>query len=101
MEKNDEITTVHSQKKGVNKKLLVAVGVVVVLLIAGATYLTVAIVNQNASKNAKQAAAKPKLVAPAKIITSIKTANDTIKDATVQQATATAAFDEQPVKLVN
>jgi hypothetical protein len=100
MEKNDEIKTVHSSTRSVNKKLLTVIGVVVILLIAGATYLVVAIVNQNANKTAKTAATKPALVAPAKVITSLKAANDTDKAAYDQHVAARAAFDEQPVKLV-
>ena len=100
MEKNDEIKTVHSPTKRVNKKLLIVVGVVVVVLIAAVIYITATLINQNVNKNTKPAAAKPKLVAPAKIMTSLQSANDTTKASYDQHATTRAAFDEQPVKLV-
>jgi flagellar basal body-associated protein FliL len=99
MEKNDKINTTHSPKRGKNRKLIIVISVVAVLLIAGATYFTVTLLNLNTNKNQKEAA-KPKLVAPAKVMTNLKAANDAAKTAHDMHTNTKAAFDEQPVKLV-
>jgi uncharacterized iron-regulated membrane protein len=69
------------------------------LLIAGAVYVTMQYMNLNKDTTNKPVA-KPKLVAPAKVMTNLKTANDAAKTAHDLHTSTKATFDEQPVKLV-
>lgn len=102
MEENQDVNVnnVNANTKKKNKKLLVIVSIVVGVMVVAGVGLAATLVKMNADKAAKEKVGKPKLVAPVKIMTTIKTANDSAKAAYDAHTKAQAALNEQPVKLV-
>lgn len=83
-------------------KKLIILGYVVagLVLVAGAVYVTVTLMNANKADEGKKQADKEKLVAPAKVMTSLQTANTAAKDAYDAHQATKKAFNEKPVRLV-
>lgn len=96
MDKNVEEKAAPSDKKGKSKVFVVVVSVVVVLVIAAATYLAFTLLN---GKKDTDTDTKDKVVAPVKVMSSLKEANESAKAANDAHADAQAAFDAKQTRL--